>query len=97
MRASEFHQGEQPVKQRNGSELGAFVLWTKNPDLWYLELVLFGYKMSAGSDGKVAWRQTPWHQSHAMRGPPRPLRRLLQVTMKPNTSTSHKMHQDAEQ
>ncbi|CAN6466253.1 unnamed protein product [Victoria cruziana] len=78
MRASEFHQGEQPVKQRNGSELGAFVLWTKNPDLWYLELVLFGYKMSAGSDGKVAWRQTPWHQSHAMRGPPRPLRRLLQ-------------------
>nr|TKS16729.1 uncharacterized protein D5086_0000015600 [Populus alba] len=33
---------------------------------------------SAGSDGKVAWRQTPWHHSHASRGPPRPLRRFLQ-------------------
>ncbi|KAF3789213.1 Histone H4 [Nymphaea thermarum] len=77
MRASEFHQGD-AGKPRNNSELGAFVLWTKNPDLWYLELVLFGYKMSAGSDGKLAWRQTPWLQSHAMRGPPRPLRRLLQ-------------------
>ncbi|XP_031498405.1 uncharacterized protein LOC116262989 [Nymphaea colorata] len=77
MKASELHQGD-AGKPRNGSELGAFVLWTKNPDLWYLELVLFGYKMSAGSDGKLAWRQTPWHQSHAMRGPPRPLRRLLQ-------------------
>ncbi|KAK9077911.1 hypothetical protein SSX86_001968 [Deinandra increscens subsp. villosa] len=32
----------------------------------------------AGSDGKVAWRQTPWHHSHASRGPPRPLRRSLQ-------------------
>ncbi|KAK6135854.1 hypothetical protein DH2020_030401 [Rehmannia glutinosa] len=37
-----------------------------------------GCKISAGSDGKVAWRQTPWQQSHASRGPPRPLRRSLQ-------------------
>ncbi|MCE3049762.1 hypothetical protein HAX54_045738 [Datura stramonium] len=29
-------------------------------------------------DGKVAWRQTPWHHSHASRGPARPLRRSLQ-------------------
>jgi hypothetical protein len=40
--------------------------------------VVSGCKISAGSDGKVAWRQTPWHQSHASRGPPRPLRRSLQ-------------------
>lgn len=65
---------------RNGcGEMGGFVLWQKRPDLWSLELVVSGCKISAGSDGKVAWRQTPWHQSHASRGPPRPLRRSLQV------------------
>lgn len=60
-------------------EMGGFVLWQKKPDLWCLELVVSGCKISAGSDGKVAWRQTPWHQPHASRGPPRPLRRALQV------------------
>ncbi|KAF6161035.1 hypothetical protein GIB67_007676 [Kingdonia uniflora] len=59
-------------------EVGSFVLWQKKPALWCLELVLSGCKISAGSDGKVAWRQTPWHHSHASRGPPRPLRRALQ-------------------
>ena len=62
-----------------GGEIGGFVLWQKKPELWCLELVVSGCKISAGSDGKVAWRQTPWHQSHASRGPPRPLRRSLQV------------------
>lgn len=61
-----------------GGEMGGFVLWQKKPDLWCLELVVAGCKISAGSDGKVAWRQTPWHHSHASRGPPRPLRRSLQ-------------------
>ncbi|XBH56920.1 uncharacterized protein [Aegilops tauschii subsp. strangulata] len=61
-----------------GGEIGGFVLWQKKPELWCLELVVSGCKISAGSDGKVAWRQTPWHQSHASRGPPRPLRRSLQ-------------------
>ncbi|KAK9123799.1 hypothetical protein Sjap_013401 [Stephania japonica] len=42
-------------------EVGSFVLWQKRPDLWSLELVLSGCKISAGSDGHVAWRQTPWH------------------------------------
>jgi len=64
--------------QKKG-EVGGFVVWQKKPELWCLELVVSGYKISAGSDGKVAWRQTPWHHSHASRGPPRPLRRLLQV------------------
>ncbi|KAF0919199.1 hypothetical protein E2562_028482 [Oryza meyeriana var. granulata] len=39
-----------------------------------------GHKMSAGSDGKVAWRQSAAENSHISRGPPRPLRRSLQVT-----------------
>ncbi|KAL3521164.1 hypothetical protein ACH5RR_019313 [Cinchona calisaya] len=64
---------------KNGpGEMGGFVLWQKRPDFWSLELVISGCKISAGSDGKVAWRQTPWHHSHASRGPPRPLRRSLQ-------------------
>ncbi|KAI4299482.1 hypothetical protein L6164_032941 [Bauhinia variegata] len=67
------------VKNRKmKGEMGGFVMWQKRPELWCLELVLSGYKISAGSDGKVAWRQTPWHHPHASRGPPRPLRRFLQ-------------------
>lgn len=96
MAASEFSHGEgslnsKLVKTRNlknnggggcGGEMGGFVLWQKRPELWCLELVVSGCKISAGSDGKVAWRQTPWHHSHASRGPPRPLRRFLQVKKK---------------
>ncbi|KAK1571482.1 hypothetical protein Q3G72_017895 [Acer saccharum] len=93
MAASEFCAGEgslsdkPAVKVKNfrssgggggGGEVGGFVLWQKRPELWCLELVVSGCKISAGSDGKVAWRQTPWHHSHASRGPPRPLRRFLQ-------------------
>ncbi|WJX58807.1 hypothetical protein P8452_44223 [Trifolium repens] len=85
---SEFEAGEGGVnskkvlkkakKMEMKEEMGGFVLWQKRPELWCLELVVSGYKISAGSDGKVAWRQTPWHHSHASRGPPRPLRRLFQ-------------------
>ncbi|KAJ6357630.1 hypothetical protein OIU78_005470 [Salix suchowensis] len=86
MAASEFCAGEgslnsnkmMKVKNQRHGEMGGFVLWKKRPDLWCLELVVSGCKISAGSDGKVAWRQTPWHHSHASRGPPRPLRRFLQ-------------------
>ncbi|CAM0872448.1 unnamed protein product [Alopecurus aequalis] len=70
--------GKKGGKGGPGGEIGGFVLWQKKPELWCLELVVSGCKISAGSDGKVAWRQTPWHQSHASRGPPRPLRRSLQ-------------------
>lgn len=69
---------------RGRGEMGGFVLWQKRPDVWCLELMVSGCKISAGSDGKLAWRQTPWHHSHASRGPPRPLRRSLQVPI-PNT------------
>lgn len=72
------HRGGKKGGKGCGGEIGGFVLWQKKPELWCLELVVSGCKISAGSDGKVAWRQTPWHQSHASRGPPRPLRRSLQ-------------------
>ncbi|XP_058068890.1 uncharacterized protein LOC131218227 [Magnolia sinica] len=78
MGASEFHMGEESVRLKGSGEIGGFVLWQKNPDLWYLELIVSGCKVSAGSDGKVAWRQFSSQQSHASRGPPRPLRRSLQ-------------------
>ncbi|KZV34974.1 hypothetical protein F511_04948 [Dorcoceras hygrometricum] len=87
MAASEIVSGEdvakltklKNMKQGGGpGEIGGFVLWQKRPDLWSLELMVAGCKISAGSDGKVAWRQTPWQHSHASRGPPRPLRRSLQ-------------------
>ncbi|KAL1559410.1 replication factor C subunit [Salvia divinorum] len=77
MVASEFDAKVKNMKQGVG-EIGGFVLWQKRPDLWSLELMVAGYKISAGSDAKVAWRHTPWHKSHASRGPPRPLRRSLQ-------------------
>jgi len=80
------HRGGKKGGKGGGGEVGGFVLWQKKPELWCLELVVSGCKISAGSDGKVAWRQTPWHQSHASRGPPRPLRRSLQVRSVPYAS-----------
>ncbi|XP_059317887.1 uncharacterized protein LOC132068331 [Lycium ferocissimum] len=89
MLASEFIEGDglgvnngkvMKIKSaKNGAgEMGGFVLWQKRPDLWSIEIVVSGCKISAGSDGKVSWKQTPWHHSHASRGPARPLRRSLQ-------------------
>lgn len=64
---------------RGGGEMGGFVLWQQRPNLWCIELVVSGCKIAAGSNGKVAWRQTPWQQAHSSRGPTRPLRRCIQV------------------
>ncbi|KAK7269252.1 hypothetical protein RIF29_21972 [Crotalaria pallida] len=76
----EFSGGEEKMKKvEMNRDMGGFVMWQKRPELWCLEMVVSRYKISAGSDGKVTWRQTPWHHSHASRGPPRPLRRLFQV------------------
>lgn len=61
-----------------GRVMGGFVLWKKSPDLWCIELMICGYKISAGSDGNVVWRQTPWCLPHSTRGPPRSLRRSIQ-------------------
>ncbi|CAH9054513.1 unnamed protein product [Cuscuta europaea] len=62
---------------RNSCEVGGFVLWQKNPDLWFLELVICDCKISAGSDGKVAWTQSS-SNSKPSKGPPRPLRMFFQ-------------------
>jgi hypothetical protein len=37
--------------------------------------------VATGSEGRVAWRRTPWLGAHAARGGSRPLRRALQVGM----------------
>ncbi|KAL8167609.1 hypothetical protein V2J09_009108 [Rumex salicifolius] len=57
---------------------GCFVVWEMVPNKWSIELVVDGHKVVAGSDGKVAWRHTPWLGSHAAKGGVRPLRRALQ-------------------
>ncbi|XP_028803016.1 uncharacterized protein LOC114758164 [Neltuma alba] len=78
MFGSEMQMGEGSVHTRGRPEVGGFVLWQKNPDLWFLELVVSGLKVSAGSDGKVAWNQSSSQPFHANKGPPRPLRRFFQ-------------------
>lgn len=79
MVGSEMRQGDVSLHAKGNCEVGGFVLWQKNPDLWYLELVVSGFKVGAGSDGKVAWNQSSSQPSHASKGPPRPLRRFFQV------------------
>ncbi|KAM7272637.1 hypothetical protein ACFE04_027300 [Oxalis oulophora] len=78
MQGSEMHKGDDSVRTQGNCEAGGFVLWQKNPDLWYLELIVAGFKVSAGSDGKVAWNQSFSQPSIANKGPPRPLRRFFQ-------------------
>ncbi|XVF63890.1 hypothetical protein PTKIN_Ptkin09bG0122800 [Pterospermum kingtungense] len=77
------------VYPRDNCEVGGFVLWQKNPDLWYFELVVSGFKVSAGSDAKVAWNQSSSQPGQANRGPPRPLRRFLQVLLAFFNQTIH--------
>ncbi|KAK4253562.1 hypothetical protein QN277_010218 [Acacia crassicarpa] len=60
------------------SENGCFVLWQMLPGMWSLELIVAGHKVIAGSNGKIAWRHTPWLGTHAAKGPQRPLRRIIQ-------------------
>lgn len=80
MVTSEVPDGAQDSSNTNerSTEIGGFVLWQKNPDLWYLELGVSGCNVNAGSDGKVAWNQSS-SNSNASRGPPRTLRRFFQV------------------
>jgi hypothetical protein len=67
------------VNSRGKAEVGGFVLWQQNPDLWCLELVVSGFKITAGSNGKVSWNQSSSQPFHSNKGPPRPLRRCFQV------------------
>ncbi|XP_057964451.1 uncharacterized protein LOC131155358 [Malania oleifera] len=76
--ASDFHQGGDSVRARSSEETGGFVLWQKNPDLWCLELVISGCKVTSGSNGKLSWRQSSNQRNSISKGAPRPLRRFLQ-------------------
>lgn len=62
-----------------GRENGCFVLWQMSPGMWLVELVVAGYKVVAGCNGKIVWRHLPWLGMNAARGPQRPLRRIIQV------------------
>lgn len=63
------------------SHKGCFVMWQMLPEKWLIELVGGGHKVSAGSDGEITWRYTPWLGDHAAKGAIRPLRRALQVSI----------------
>ncbi|KAL3734720.1 hypothetical protein ACJRO7_023977 [Eucalyptus globulus] len=52
MAVFEMRQGNGCVYAIGSSKVGEFVLWQKNPDQWYLELVVARLKVSTGSDGK---------------------------------------------
>lgn len=78
--ASDFQQGDVSLEvKRSSAESGGFLLWQKNPDLWCLELVVSGCKVICGSNGKLSWRHSSNQQTPISQGPPRPLRRFLQV------------------
>ncbi|GAB4846593.1 hypothetical protein Ancab_025599 [Ancistrocladus abbreviatus] len=70
--------GGSPVSASGATHKGCFVIWEMVPNRWLIELVVGGHKVLAGSDGKLAWRYTPWLGSHAAKGAIRPLRRALQ-------------------
>ncbi|XWS45394.1 hypothetical protein CRYUN_Cryun15aG0132800 [Craigia yunnanensis] len=76
--ASEFHQGDARINVKSTEEMGGYVLWQKDPDLWCLELILSGCKAVSGSNGKLSWRHSSNQQTPVSKGPPRPLRRFLQ-------------------
>ncbi|XP_078176404.1 spindle assembly abnormal protein (DUF620) [Carex rostrata] len=80
MSASEFHAGmeDEGMRPKGNNEYGAFVLWQKNPEVWYFDFIMAGCKLTHGSDGQVAWKQSSIERSHVTPGPPRPLRRSLQ-------------------
>ncbi|CAN4093840.1 unnamed protein product [Withania somnifera] len=77
MEMSDIRQTGNQMNSKRTCEDGGFVLWQKNPDLWFLELVASDCKVSAGSNGTVAWSQFSTN-SNASKGPPRPLRRFFQ-------------------
>lgn len=79
-KTSEFHRGNERIELKKCTEeAGGFVLWQMNPDLWCLELLVSGCKVSCGSNGKISWRHSSNQQTPISKGPPRPLRRFLQV------------------
>ncbi|KAG6546072.1 hypothetical protein Mapa_012478 [Marchantia paleacea] len=85
MLASEYETANKLVRPRStakAAEVGWFNLWQMQPNMWLVdvELEADGHRVhvSAGCDGKLVWRHTPWLGAHASKGPVRPLRRALQ-------------------
>ncbi|KAI4375956.1 hypothetical protein MLD38_013765 [Melastoma candidum] len=87
MTTSEFETATKVFKNRSPAQMGRFVLWQMDPDMWYVELAVGGSKVRAGCNGKLVWRHTPWLGSHTAKGPVRPLRRALQG-LDPRTTAS---------
>ncbi|KAF3323134.1 hypothetical protein FCM35_KLT13123 [Carex littledalei] len=71
-------------------ESGGFVLWQMAPDMWYIELVVGGSKVHAGSNGRLVRRHTPWLGSHAAKGPVRLLCRALPTAFDADTEVKPK-------
>ncbi|CAL9115792.1 unnamed protein product [Musa textilis] len=78
MEMAQEHGVSSSASASNGHHKGCFVVWQMVPDMWLVEFAVSGHQIAAGSDGKVAWRRTPWLRAHAARGGVRPLRRALQ-------------------
>ncbi|KAJ3674828.1 hypothetical protein LUZ60_005444 [Juncus effusus] len=70
--------GESEGSLKKTGDTGCFVVWQKSPGRWLVELAVAGYRVVAGSDGRIVWRHLPWLGTHAARGPHRPLRRIIQ-------------------
>ncbi|KAJ7944312.1 DUF620 family protein [Quillaja saponaria] len=77
--ASDLNQTDDSIEvKKSNEEIGGFVLWQKNPDLWCLELIVSDCKVYCGSNGEISWRHSSNQQTPISTGPPRPLRRFLQ-------------------
>ncbi|OMO87601.1 hypothetical protein CCACVL1_08892 [Corchorus capsularis] len=84
----ETHRADDNVHVEGNYKSGSFVLCQKNPNLWYLEMVvheaikiqkeILVHSFSTGCDGNVSWHQTSWSPNRANKEPPRLLRRLFQ-------------------
>lgn len=72
------------MRPKGGGEYGTYVLWQKSPELWYFDLILAGCMLTMGCNGHIAWKQSTIKRSCITKGPPRPLRRSLQVNIKTN-------------
>ncbi|KAL0925908.1 hypothetical protein M5K25_004284 [Dendrobium thyrsiflorum] len=70
--------GPSTAAASSSGQEGSFVMWQMSPAMWLINLKVAGLHVSAGSDGHVAWRRTPWLTAHAAKGGVRPLRRALQ-------------------
>ncbi|KAH0468573.1 hypothetical protein IEQ34_003606 [Dendrobium chrysotoxum] len=60
--------GPSAAAASSSGQEGSFVMWQMSPAMWLINLKVAGLHVSAGSDGHVAWRRTPWLAAHAAKG-----------------------------